>query len=211
MAKDFINEFSRLLELFTIKTVWEPVALGMFVIFVPLMLQRPSSRSKTKENSKYLAARLQKWSDSKIDELLEECRTIQKHMKKGRKSQAGSGGPSKVDAEMWKRLLCNKSYGKSSILLCQSIETVTKRICQEDVPSSFLHHLLSCRLIPLKKDPNGVRPIGIGEVVRRLMAKAVARLLKHDIQQATGPQQACAGLDGGIEATVQCSCYVQSI
>jgi hypothetical protein len=48
------------MDLFSLKTVWEPVALGLVIIFVPIMLQRPSGRSKAKENASYLAERLQK-------------------------------------------------------------------------------------------------------------------------------------------------------
>ena len=86
--------------------------------------------------------------------------------------------------------------------LCQSIADITKRLCREDIPSPFLQHLIACRLIPLKKDPSGVRPIGVGEVLRRLMAKAVAKVLKNDILRSTGSLQTCAGLEGGIEAAV---------
>ena len=118
------------------------------------------------------------------------------------KKATGSGGPSKVDSEHWKHILCNKSYGNVSVQLCQSIADVTKRLCQEEVSTACVHHLLSCRLIPLKKDTSGVRPIGIGEMLRRLMAKAVVKVLQNDIQQAAGPLQTCAGLDGGIEATI---------
>ena len=39
-GKDFINEISRLLSLFTLKSPWEPVALSLALvqIFIPLML-----------------------------------------------------------------------------------------------------------------------------------------------------------------------------
>jgi hypothetical protein len=90
VGKDFIKEVSRLLDLFSLKTAWEPVALGLSMIFVPLMLQRPSSRSKAKENAKYLASRLLRWSNGQIDELLEECRTIQARLQKSMKNQAES-------------------------------------------------------------------------------------------------------------------------
>ncbi len=49
---------------------------------------------------------------------------------------------------------------------------------------------------------DGVRPIGVGEIVRRIMAKAVNKVLRIDIQLATGSLQTCAGIEGGIEATI---------
>ena len=44
------------------------------------MIQKPSSNSKAKENAKYLLARLQLWSDGKIDELLAEGKEIQRRL-----------------------------------------------------------------------------------------------------------------------------------
>ena len=41
------------------------------------------------------------------------------------------------------------------------------------------------RLIALDKNP-GVRPIGIGEVSRRLIAKSILRVVKSDILEAAG-------------------------
>jgi hypothetical protein len=46
------------------------------------MLQRPSRNSKAEENSKYLSARLVKWKEGNINELVSECRTIQNRLKK---------------------------------------------------------------------------------------------------------------------------------
>ena len=56
----------------------------------------------------------------------------------------------------------------------------------------------SCRLVPLDKRP-GVRPVGIGEVVRRVVGKVVMKVIKRDIQEAI---QLCAGQDAGCEAAV---------
>ena len=59
----------------------------------------------------------------------------------------------------------------------------------------------ACRLIPLNKCP-GVRPIGIGEVVRRIIWKAALKTTKQDLQNAVGSLQLCAGQDAGCEAAV---------
>ena len=47
-----------------------------------------------------------------------------------------------------------------------------------------------------------IRPIGVGEVLRRIVGKSVMTLLKPDITKAAGPLQACAGHKGGVEAAV---------
>ena len=42
-----------------------------------------------------------------------------------------------------------------------------------------------------------MRPIGVGEVPRRIIAKAFLRIPKKDVEEAAGPLQLCAGQDGG--------------
>ena len=61
------------------------------------------------------------------------------------------------------------------------------------------------RLVALDKNP-GVRPIGIGEVFRRITGKAIARALREEIREAAGALQVCAGLEGGCEAAVHAMC-----
>ena len=60
---------------------------------------------------------------------------------------------------------------------------------------------MACRLIPLNKRP-GVRPIGICEVVRRIIGKAILTVTSNDIQLAAGTLQLCAGQTTGIEAAI---------
>ena len=65
----------------------------------------------------------------------------------------------------------------------------------------MLSPLLACRLIAIDKKP-GVRPIGIGEVVRRVVAKAALTVLRPDILEAAGVRQLCAGQTSGVESAV---------
>ncbi len=58
----------------------------------------------------------------------------------------------------------------------------------------------ACRLIPLEKSPSGVRPIGIGEVLRRIIGKAVMSEIKPELAEAAGCLQLCAGQNSGCEA-----------
>ena len=57
-------------------------------------------------------------------------------------------------------------------------------------------------MIPLAKDIDGVRPIGIGEVLRRIVGKAITTVLQPDILTSTAPIQVCGGLHGGVEAAI---------
>ena len=56
-------------------------------------------------------------------------------------------------------------------------------------------------LSSLDKCP-GVRPIGVGEVVRHIIGKAVLYVIGQDIKDAAGPLELCAGQMAGSEAAV---------
>ena len=55
------------------------------------------------------------------------------------------------------------------------------------------------RLIPLDKGNGELRPIGVGELIRRIIGKCVTRVTKQDIVDARS-LQVCAGLTSGGEA-----------
>ena len=47
-----------------------------------------------------------------------------------------------------------------------------------------------------------LRPIGVGEVIRRVIAKCVTGVTKRDIIDASGTLKVCAGLKSGAEAAI---------
>ena len=57
---------------------------------------------------------------------------------------------------------------------------------------------MSCRLVALDKRP-GVRPVGIGEMLCRALAKLVMRAVGEEAKTACGNIQLSAGLKAGIE------------
>jgi len=77
----------------------------------------------------------------------------------------GSGGPSGAAACGFKRLLACKSFKKSSTNLCDSVATMTRKLCTEYLDLHTIEPLLANRLILLDKGACQVRPIGVGEVV----------------------------------------------
>ena len=110
----------------------------------------------------------------------------------------GSAGPSAIDANGWRRLCTSASSN-----LCNALAAVARRLCTEEVDHKGLKAFVACRLIPLDKRP-GVRPIGVCEVSRRIISKAILNTISSDIQQAAGTLQLCAGQPAGIEASHPC-------
>ena len=109
----------------------------------------------------------------------------------------GSAGPSGLDAMAWRRL-CT-SFGESSNGLCAALALFTKRMSTTYIDPLSLSAYAASRLIPPDKCP-GVRPIGVGEVCRRIVGKVIMKYAKAEIRRAVGPVQLCGGFESGCEA-----------
>ena len=125
---------------------------------------------------------------------------VEKIQKAAGKTQGGSG-PSGMDADGWKRILTSKQFGKSSIDLCKSFAEVIRMIFSMENQSKSLEAFLACRLIPLDKNP-GLRPIVIGEVLRRIAVKVVVIHFRTVIVTSVGSLQVCAEQEAGCEAII---------
>ena len=152
------------------------------------------------EESFLVSSLLSKVGLEKVDNVIFENIDIEA-IQKAAKNTNGSAGPSGLDSDGWQRILCSKSFKTCGAELCESVALLTRKLCTELVDPDPLASFISCRLIPLDKNP-GVRPIGIGEVLRRIIGKSVTTLLKPEILAATAPLQASAGLEGGVEAAI---------
>ena len=111
----------------------------------------------------------------------------------------GTAGPSGLDAASWKRL-CS-CYNSSSGDLCLAIASMARKLCSQYVDPKSISAFVACRLIALDKQL-GVRPIAIGETIHRIVSKAIAEVLRDNIQDAAGSLQLCAGQLSGCEAAV---------
>ena len=131
----------------------------------------------------------------------------------------GAAGPSGMDASHWKKVctsfakesdnVCGmdashwkKVCAKESDNVCDAIAMVARKLCSSYVDPVGVSALVASRLIALNKDP-GVRPIGIGEVIRRVIGKAILSVVKSTVMEVTGSVQLCAGVSSVCEAVVE--------
>ena len=131
--------------------------------------------------------------------MLEDVEITGAHILKVARTIQGGVGPGGSDASIWQEALLQ--YGAHSEWLRESVASLSRRISNSIVPWYDLRALMASRMIALDKCP-GVRPIGIGETLRRIIGKTVCLATKGDIEGLCGVSQLCAGTAAGIEGAV---------
>ena len=111
----------------------------------------------------------------------------------------GGAGPSSVDAIALKGWLLR--HGRASQVLREEMAEWTEWLCNDSPPWAAYRAMMSARLVALDKDP-GTRPLGVGEVWRRGIAKCALKCCGEDAKAACGSTQLCAGLEAGIEGAL---------
>ena len=113
----------------------------------------------------------------------------------------GAAGPSKLDADQYQRMLCSRNFKTEGLVSRNEIAMLAKKLAKENLDPIALESYNANCLIPLDKRP-GIRPIGVGETLRRIIGKSILWTLTKDIQEAAGPLQTCSGLNAGSEAAI---------
>ena len=116
----------------------------------------------------------------------------------------GRSGPSGLDADGWRRMLTSREFGTSSTDLClrKTFAQLIKKLCIEELgTTTSFGAFTACILIPLDKKP-GLRPLGVGEVLKRITEKVIMMIFKKDITDAAGPLQLSAGQEARAEAAI---------
>jgi hypothetical protein len=111
----------------------------------------------------------------------------------------GSAGPGGCDSAHWQDALLR--FGSHSRKLCDAIAYLTRQVSNSIINWDRIQALLSNRLVALDKCP-GIRPIGIGETLRRIVGKAVCFVTREDVELVCESNQLCAGLQCGIEGAI---------
>ena len=102
----------------------------------------------------------------------------------------GGAGVSQQEDVLWLKMVTG--YKDSSSSLCNAVAVLARRIATECVDPKGLEALLSNRGIAIDKCP-GLRPVGVGEIVRRIIGKAVMSVTGEKVQGAFDALQLCAG------------------
>ena len=120
-------------------------------------------------------------------------------IEKTTRSLQSSSGVSGTDSQHWQTVLLR--HGAHSSHLRDEVATLATKMCDQILPCSKVRALVSGRLIALDKCP-GVRPIGIGEYLWRIICKSVAEFTKTDLEETCSTDQLACGLEAGVEGAI---------
>ena len=126
------------------------------------------------QNETLLNGPINKVENSYFDNINEEM------IKLAARRTKGGAGPSKLDAEQFRNILVSNKYKNEGKELREQIALLARKLATTIVDPCAIEALIACNLIPLNKNP-GVRPIGVGETLRRIIGKAIGWVLKNDI------------------------------
>ena len=102
----------------------------------------------------------------------------------------GSHGPSGQDANEWRRTLTH--FGQCSVEISKAQAKSALKILTEIISPELLEPFYACRLISLDKIP-GFSPIGISEIIRRIIGRTITKCLKSKLMVLGSNYQLCHG------------------
>uniref|UniRef100_A0A0G4I3E4 Reverse transcriptase domain-containing protein n=1 Tax=Chromera velia CCMP2878 TaxID=1169474 RepID=A0A0G4I3E4_9ALVE len=111
----------------------------------------------------------------------------------------GSARPSKFDSTQLRTAVL--SLERESRELREELANLATEMGRRVFEWDQVKALMACRLVALDKCP-GVRPVGMGEAIRRFLGKAVMKETREELQEACGADQLCSGLTGGLEGGI---------
>ena len=91
----------------------------------------------------------------------------------------------------------------------QALLGVVNLLCAGRAPPEVVPHLCGASLFACKKKGGGLRPIAVGEILRRLTSKCISRGVQAEAFCVLTPLQVGVGVPVGCEAIVHAVAHVQ--
>ena len=115
-----------------------------------------------------------------------------------------AAGPDKLTPQHLKELL-SRQTGEACSRLLHALTSMANVLLSGAIPPQVRPILFGANLIALRKPHGGVRPIAIGNTLRRIVAKAVNYLMFDSFGGKLRPVQLGCGTKAGCEAAVHAS------
>jgi len=114
----------------------------------------------------------------------------------------GSAGGSDLLLPQHLKDLTSKVSGEPGAQLTTTITRFSNKMLRGEIPEEITPFLYGASLIAFSKHGGGIRPIAIGNTLRRLTAKAAAFAVKEVVRPKLYPSQLGVAVAGGSEAIV---------
>ena len=115
-------------------------------------------------------------------------------------------GPSILQANLKEAVFCSSPSRVNQSVLW--LTKLVKLLCAGNIPQDVIPYLYGASLLPCNKKDRGLCPIAVGEVLRLLTSKCVARSGLPEAVQILSPLQVGVGLPGGYIAILR---YVSNV
>ena len=112
-----------------------------------------------------------------------------------------AGGPDGLRPQHLKDMIDSSAEGGRQVLL-PALTSFVELVLAGRTPSSITPYLFGANLTALQKSDGGVRPIAVGNTLRRLVSKVAGSKIMGEMGMLLSPQQLGYGVKGGGEAAV---------
>ena len=112
-----------------------------------------------------------------------------------------AGGPSQYSSDLLKGIF-NLSDEELRVRFLDSLTAVVNVLLAGDASRLIAPFISSANLIPLSKKDGGIRPIAVGEVLRRIVSKCAFSAVKTKAVNIFGSLQLGIGVPNGCEAII---------
>ena len=137
------------------------------------------------------------------DEIAEAMQLTEIQVQKAIQSfPGGSAGGCDLLLPQHLKDLINKKSGEQGVKLLKAVTRISNKMLTGDIPEHIRPFLFGASLIAFSKPDGGIRPIAIGNTLRRLTAKAAANFVKDASVSKLFPHQLGVSIPGGAEAIV---------
>ena len=115
---------------------------------------------------------------------------------------SGSGaGPDGIRPVLIQELL-SKHSNENGAKLLKNLTSLVNMILAGNIPDYIVPALFGASLIALEKEEGGVRPIAVGNFIRRLTCRIASHHASNLLSSKLGPTQLGVGIQGGAESAV---------
>ena len=83
-----------------------------------------------------------------------------------------------------------------------NLQALVNKMLSGTVPDTVMPYLAGANLLAYRKPGGGVRPIAVGETLRRLVSKCAVASVKDEARGFFAPTQVGVAVPGGVEAAV---------